>query len=61
MFKVQHIYVKLVDALKDCGFKGIQVDPCLWSISILADDFLTIGTDESIKEVIDTIKVTILV
>jgi hypothetical protein len=24
-------YIKLVEALKSCGFKGSEVDPCLWT------------------------------
>jgi Reverse transcriptase (RNA-dependent DNA polymerase) len=47
-------YNKLVSALKDCGFQGSLVDPCLWIkhfnqgiviIAIYVDDCLIIGDD----------------
>jgi hypothetical protein len=49
-----------VEAFKSCGFKGSEVDPCLWTkhsslgmvmISTYVDDCLTIGTEEAIEEV----------
>jgi Reverse transcriptase (RNA-dependent DNA polymerase) len=63
-------YVKLVEALKSCGFKESQIDPCLWInntssgiilMAIYVDDCLTIGTDEAINEVIESLKDTRLV
>ena len=65
-----HFYVKLVEALKSCGFKESQVDPCLWTkntssgivlMTIYVDDCLTIETDEAINEVIESLKDTGLV
>jgi hypothetical protein len=26
----RQFYIKLVKTLKSCGFKGIEVNPCLW-------------------------------
>jgi hypothetical protein len=55
-------YIKLVEALNSCGFKGCKVDPCLWTkhsslgmamIAINVDDCLIIGTEEAIEEVIN--------
>ena len=61
----RQFYVKLVDALKGCGFEGSPVDPCLWTrnsssgivmMAIYVDDFLTLGTDAAIDEVIELMK-----
>ena len=61
----RQFYIKLVEALKSCGFKGSEVDPCLWTkhsslgmvmMAIYVDDCLTIGTDEAIEEVINALK-----
>ena len=50
-----------MEALKSCGFKGSEVDPCLWTkhsslgmvmMAIYVDACLTIGTHEAIEEVI---------
>jgi hypothetical protein len=54
-----------VSALKDCGFQGSLVDPCLWIkhldqgiviIAIYVDDFLIIGDDSNINEIIQELK-----
>jgi hypothetical protein len=54
-----------VSALKDCGFQGRFVDPCLWIkhfnkgiviIAIYVDDCLIIGDDSNINEVIQELK-----
>jgi Reverse transcriptase (RNA-dependent DNA polymerase) len=59
-------YNKLVSALKDCGFQGSLVDPCLWIkhvnqgiviIAIYVNDCLIIGDDPNINEVIEELKV----
>ena len=61
----RQFYVKLVEALKGCGFEGSPVDPCLWTrnsssgivmMAIYVDDCLTIGTDTAIDEVIESMK-----
>ena len=61
----RQLYVKLVESLKDCGFEGSQVDPCLEMKSsssgsvlmvIYADNYLTIGIDKEIDEVIESLK-----
>jgi hypothetical protein len=58
-------YIKLVEALKCCGFNGSEVDPCFWTkysslgmvmIAIYVDDYLTIGAEEAIEEVNQTLK-----
>jgi Reverse transcriptase (RNA-dependent DNA polymerase) len=58
-------YNKLVSALKDYGFQGSLVDPCLWIkhfnqgiviIAIYVDDCLIIGDDLKINEVIEELK-----
>jgi hypothetical protein len=54
-----------VSALKDCGFQGSLVDPCLWikhfnqgivRIAIYVDDCMIIGDDLNIDEVIEELK-----
>ena len=54
-----------MSALKDCGFQGSLVDPCLWIkhfnqgiviIAIYVDDCLIIGDDSKINEVIEELK-----
>jgi hypothetical protein len=54
-----------VPALKDCGFQGSLLDPCLWSkhinpgiviIAIYVKDCLIIGDDSNINEVIEELK-----
>jgi histone deacetylase 1/2 len=61
----REFYNKLVSALKDCGFQGSLVDPCLWIkhfnqgiviIAIYVDDCLIIGDDSKINEVIEELK-----
>jgi hypothetical protein len=56
--------IKLVEALKSCGFKGIEKDPCLRKkhsslemvvIAIYVDDCISIGTEEAIEEVINAL------
>jgi hypothetical protein len=51
--------------LKDCGFQGSLVDPCLWInhfiqgiaiIAIYVNDCLIIGDDLNINEVIEELK-----
>jgi hypothetical protein len=51
-----------VSALKDCGFQGSLVDPCLWIrhfyqyiviIAIYVHDCLIIGDDLNINEVVE--------
>jgi Reverse transcriptase (RNA-dependent DNA polymerase) len=58
-------YNKLVSALKDCGFQGSLVYPCLWIkhfnqgiviIAIYVDNCLIIGDDSKINEVIEELK-----
>jgi hypothetical protein len=60
----------LFKALKSYWFTGSLVDPCLWDkhynsgvvmMEIYIYNWLTIGSDESIKEVIDDLKKKILV
>jgi hypothetical protein len=60
-----HFYIKLMEAIKICSFKGCEVDPCLWTkhsslgmviIVIYVDDCLIIGTEEAIEEVINELK-----
>jgi hypothetical protein len=62
---VRQVYVKLVRALKSCGFTGSLVDPCLWikqsntgilMTAIYSDNYLTFGLDEGIMEVIEDLK-----
>jgi hypothetical protein len=57
--------VKLVEALKGCGFEGSPVDPCLGTrnsssgivmMAIYVNGCLTIGTDTAIDEVIESMK-----
>jgi Reverse transcriptase (RNA-dependent DNA polymerase) len=57
----REFYNKLVSALKDCGFQGSLVDPCLWIkhfnqdiviIAIYVDDCFIIGDDMKINEVL---------
>jgi hypothetical protein len=57
----RQFHVKLVEALKSWGFKASEVNPYLWTkssllgmvmIVIYVDDFLTIGIEEAIEEVI---------
>jgi Reverse transcriptase (RNA-dependent DNA polymerase) len=66
----REFYNKLVSALKECGFIGSSVDPCLWIknsnqgivlIAIYVDDFLMIGKDSDINDIIEKLKVMILV
>jgi Reverse transcriptase (RNA-dependent DNA polymerase) len=61
----REFYNKLVSALKDCGFQGSLVDPCLWIkhfnqgiviIAIYVNDCLIIGDDSKINEVIEELK-----
>jgi Reverse transcriptase (RNA-dependent DNA polymerase) len=61
----REFYNKLVSALKDCGFQGSLVDPCIWIkhfnqgiviIAIYVDDCLIIGDDSKINEVIEELK-----
>jgi Reverse transcriptase (RNA-dependent DNA polymerase) len=61
----REFYNKLVSALKDCGFQGTFVDPCLWIkhfyqgiviIAIYVNDCLIIGDDLDINEVIEELK-----
>jgi Reverse transcriptase (RNA-dependent DNA polymerase) len=61
----REFYNKLVSALKDCGFQGSLVDPCLWIkhlhqgiviIAIYVDDYLIIGDDSNINEIIQELK-----
>ena len=61
----REFYNKLVSALKECGFTGSSVDPCLWIkysnqgivlIAIYVDDCLMIGTDSDIDAVIEKLK-----
>ena len=56
---------KLVSALKECGFNGNSVDPCLWTkysnhgivlLGIYVDDCLVIGSNEGIDDVINGLK-----
>jgi hypothetical protein len=62
---VWYRYIKLLEALKNCAFKGGEIVTCLWKkhsslgmlmISIYVDDCLTIGTEEVIEEVINALK-----
>jgi hypothetical protein len=57
---------KLVSALKEYGFEGISVDPCLWvqysdhgivMIPIYVDDCLVTGNDSGINNIIDCLKI----
>jgi hypothetical protein len=61
----RQFYVKIVKALKSCGFARSLVDPYLWVklsntgiviMAIYVDDCLTIGSDEGIKGVIKVMK-----
>jgi hypothetical protein len=61
----RQFYIKLIETLKSCGFKGSEVDPCFCTkhssfgmvmIAIYVDDSHTIGVEESIEEVINTLK-----
>jgi Reverse transcriptase (RNA-dependent DNA polymerase) len=61
----RQFYVKLVEALKGCGFEGSPVDPCLWTrnsssgivmMAIYVIDCLTIETDTAIDEAIESMK-----
>jgi hypothetical protein len=61
----RQFYIKLVEALKSCVFKGSEVDSCLWTnhislgmvmITIYVDDCLTIGAEQAIEEVINALK-----
>jgi len=61
----REFYNKLVSALKDCGFQGSLVDPCLWirhfdqgivMIAIYVDNCLIVGDDANIKNVIEELK-----
>jgi Reverse transcriptase (RNA-dependent DNA polymerase) len=61
----REFYSKLVSALKDCGFQGSLLDPCLWIkhfnqgiviIAIYVNDCLIIGDDSDINEVIEELK-----
>jgi Reverse transcriptase (RNA-dependent DNA polymerase) len=61
----REFYNKLVFALKDCGFQGSLVDPCLWIknfnqgiviIAIYINDCLITGDDSNIIEVIEELK-----
>ena len=61
----RHFYMKLVEALESCGFKASQIDGFLWIkttssgialMAIYVDNWLTIGTDEAINEVIESLK-----
>jgi hypothetical protein len=63
----RQILVKFFETLKSCVFTGGLVDPCLWvkksnsgivMLATYADDFLTIGSDESIKKVIEDLKIS---
>jgi hypothetical protein len=54
-----------VEALKSCGFKGSEVDSCLWTkhislglvmIAIYVDYCLIIGIDKAIEEVINALE-----
>jgi hypothetical protein len=62
----RQFYHKLVEVLNSCDFKGSEVDAYLWTkhsslgmvfIAIYVDDCLTIGTEESIEEIINALKV----
>jgi Reverse transcriptase (RNA-dependent DNA polymerase) len=61
----RQFYVKLVEALKGCGFNGSQDDPYLWIknsssgivlFAFCVDDSLTIGTDKAIDDVVESLK-----
>jgi hypothetical protein len=61
----REFYKKLVLALKGCGFQGISVDPCLWTkytengivfVGIYVYDYLVIGNENGINDVIDGLK-----
>jgi Reverse transcriptase (RNA-dependent DNA polymerase) len=61
----REFYNNLVSALKDCGFQGSLVDPCLWIkhfnqgiviIAIYVNDCLIIGDDLKINEVMEELK-----
>ena len=63
-WSARQFYVKLVEELKSCGFHGSLVNPCLWverstfgvvMIDFYVDDCLTIGTEDSIQEVLEDI------
>jgi hypothetical protein len=61
----RQFYIKLLEALKSCGFKGSEIDPYLWTkhsslgmrmIAIYLDYCLTFGSEEAMKVVIDALK-----
>jgi hypothetical protein len=66
----RQFYVKFVKALKLCGSTRSLVYTCLWvkkfnsgivMMGIYVDDYLTIGSDQGIKEIIEDLKNMILV
>jgi Reverse transcriptase (RNA-dependent DNA polymerase) len=66
----REFYNKLVFELKDCDFQGSLVDPRLWIkhsnqgiviIAIYVNDCLILGDDVNINEVIEELRIVILV
>jgi hypothetical protein len=61
----RQFYIKFVEALKSCGFKASEEDPCLCTkhsslgmviVVIFVDDCLAIGTEEAVEEVMNSLK-----
>jgi hypothetical protein len=67
---LREFYDKLVLSLNGCGFKGSPADPRLWikhsefeivMVAVYLDDWLVVGSKKEIKDIIDCLKVLILV
>jgi hypothetical protein len=63
--RAREFYKKLL-ALKGSGFQGNYVNPCLWTkykehgiviVGIYADNYLVIGNENGINDVIDGLKI----
>jgi len=61
----REFYNKLVLSLKDCGFCGSSVDPCLWikhsdlgivMVAVYVDDCLVVGNEKAIDDMIECLK-----